>query len=94
MPDDIDALLAERERTHGSFEDFAEISQSLCDTMHCGNWERLNPAQREALEMVMHKVARVLNGDPNFPDHWLDISGYSKLIANHLMKCENRKTPS
>lgn len=94
VPDDIDALLAERESTHGSFETFAGISQDLCDAMHQGNWDRLTPIQREALEMAMHKVARILNGDPDYPDHWLDISGYSKLVANHLLKCVNRKTPS
>ena len=29
-------------------------------------------------------LGRILAGDPNFHDHWLDISGYAKLVADRL----------
>jgi len=34
--------------------------------------------------MVVHKIARILNGDPNYDDSWVDISGYTKLVADRL----------
>lgn len=76
----VDAILAERQKTHGDFETHAQMAQALKDQMRTGKqWPHLNAAQREALEMIQHKIARILNGDPNHPDHWDDLGGYSKL---------------
>jgi hypothetical protein len=36
--------------------------------------------------MVQHKIARILNGDPEYHDSWFDIIGYTKLIADTLQK--------
>ena len=44
----------------------------------------LSPDQAEALDMIAHKIARILNGDPNHHDHWHDIAGYATLIADRL----------
>ena len=40
--------------------------------------------QWEALEMIVHKMARIVNGNPGKVDHWVDIAGYAKLIADRL----------
>lgn len=48
------------------------------------NWELLQPFQVEALEMIAHKIGRILNGDPNYDDSWVDIAGYAKLVADRL----------
>lgn len=42
-------------------------------------WKRLQAIHREALDMDMHKNARIMNGDPTFDDHWDDKGGYSGL---------------
>jgi len=39
---------------------------------------------REALEMILHKIARILNGNPNYADSWQDIAGYAQLIVKRL----------
>ena len=39
--------------------------------------------------MVQHKIARILNGDPNYIDNWIDLVGYSQLVVNRLEKEEN-----
>ena len=44
-----------------------------------GNYDRLEPEQQEALEMICHKLGRIANGDPNYADSWIDIAGYAKL---------------
>lgn len=40
--------------------------------------------QYEALDMIAHKIARIINGDPDYADSWDDIAGYAKLVADRL----------
>lgn len=79
--------LRERDNTHGEFKTHAALSQRLKRAMvDTPGWRHLEPDQREALEMIQHKVARILNGDPDFSDHWHDIAGYSTLVEVQLRK--------
>jgi hypothetical protein len=48
------------------------------------NWALLSASQKEALEMIAHKIGRILNGDPNYDDSWRDIAGYAELIVKQL----------
>lgn len=83
----IEATLSERAATHGNFKSHAVISQDLKDVMRCSeNWQALKPYEREALEMIAHKIARVLNGNASFADHWHDIAGYATLVEKTLGK--------
>ena len=76
-------LLAERGKTHGDFTEHAMITQQLKDCMHNHrDWIKLTPVQREALEMIVHKIGRIIAGRPDFRDHWDDIAGYAKLVAD------------
>lgn len=80
-----EVLLNERGKTHGDFTDHACITQILKQHMsYTYNWSGLTYVQKEALEMIQHKVGRILAGDPNFKDHWDDIAGYAKLVADRL----------
>lgn len=83
--DDVDNTVTQRGERYGLFADGAVIMQDLKAVMRATpGWERLTPSQREALEMIQHKIGRVLNGDPMYDDSWRDISGYSTLILNEL----------
>ena len=67
-------------KTHGDYKNTAAISQSLKTVMISGkNWDMLKDTQREALELIAMKIARILSGDQNFRDHWDDIEGYAEL---------------
>ncbi len=82
---DIDKTLADRGTKYGKFENHAIISQGLKDNMRqYPGWGRLSEDQTEALEMIQHKIARILNGDPKYVDSWVDIAGYAQLVANRL----------
>ena len=84
---DIEKILAEREKTHGDFTEHSAISQSLKSCLwHREGWLRLSVLQREALEMILHKAARIIAGKPNHADHWQDIAGYATLVVNYLEK--------
>ena len=87
MTNTIDTILAERGARYGTFSGHAEISQKLKGVMRSYQFERgceLASDQREALEMIAHKIARILNGDLNYSDSWRDIEGYAALIADRL----------
>ena len=80
-------LLDEREKTHGAFMAVASKAQQIKDAMQGGkNWEELDDMQREALQMIASKIARILAGDYNEIDHWRDISGYSELVVRDLAR--------
>ena len=90
MTTNVNDMLAGREGRYGSFRDHAKIAQDLKAVMHeRSGWDNLAPDQKEALEMVQHKIARILNGDPNYADNWIDIAGYATLVANRLEKEDN-----
>jgi hypothetical protein len=86
----INEMLDGRASRYGSFQGHARISQDLKAVMQeRSGWDNLKPDQREALEMIQHKIARILNGDPNWHDSWLDVAGYATLVANRLEKEDN-----
>jgi len=84
---EIADTLNERGKRYGDFKGHAFIAQSLKDVMRATRgWEGLTPAQRESLEMIQHKIGRILNGDPNYADSWHDIAGYAKLVEDLLTR--------
>lgn len=83
-----EALTNERGKTHGDFVDHARITQRLklaITTEYEHRRDRgqlpLSDTQREAIDMIVHKIGRIIAGDPSFADHWDDIAGYAH-IAN------------
>ena len=83
----IEQILAQRGKTHGEFEDQAQCAQELKEVWHrhakkCGN--NGNPMVNEAVDMIMHKLARAATGALLEPDHWLDIQGYAKLVNDRI----------
>jgi hypothetical protein len=81
----IDEILNERRHTHGPYTEQARVSQMLKEIARAtSRWNHLPMHQKESVDMIMHKLARVLTGDNSFRDHWDDISGYSILSANEI----------
>jgi hypothetical protein len=86
MSNDISAVLAERGSRYGRFDAHALLTQQIKLTFSFGrNWDNLPVDSKEALEMIAHKIGRILNGDPEYADSWTDIAGYSKLVADRLL---------
>lgn len=79
----VGATLAERGARYGDFTDHAEIAQALQDGMraHSG-WRKLDATKKQALTVIADKIARILNGDPEYRDNWHDIQGYAKLAED------------
>jgi len=86
----IENTLSDRSKTHGSFVDNAAMSQALMREVRAGkNWDKLTDVQREALQMIMHKVSRLMSGDHLNLDTMHDIVGYAKLME---AACANGNT--
>ena len=82
---DVNDVLFDREKDYGKFEDLSAISQALKGAFRAWpNWDRLMQDQREALDMIAVKIGRILNGNPNYADSWVDIAGYAMLVADRL----------
>ena len=81
----VEQTLAQRQSTYGDFKEHARITQNLKRAMaDSPNWADLPDDMRETLEMIAHKIGRILNGDPNYVDSWHDIIGYTRLIEKDL----------
>lgn len=82
---DVNDTLKERGRTYGDFADVAHRAQSIKGVIRCGKtWTRMASCQREAMEMMANKMARLLEGSPNHVDSWHDIAGYAQLVVQYL----------
>ena len=79
------SVLSERGSRYGSLMSNATISQNLKEILHNStNWEAMPPDMKEALHMIVHKISRIVEGDFEYDDSWIDISGYSTLIVERL----------
>lgn len=82
---DVDAILDERGSRYGRFSEHARITQNIKRAMgDSPNWATIPMDTREALEMVAHKVGRMLNGDPEYVDNVIDIIGYMQLVLDRM----------
>ena len=82
---DIDKILNERQDQYGDFFNRSKISQDFKNLIRQGESYRLLKAdQKEALEMIATKVGRIVNGDPDYLDSWLDIQGYCQLVIDRV----------
>lgn len=84
---DVEQTLQEREKTHGDYTEQALETHLIKIALRKSkNWYGLSEVQMEAIEMIAVKLGRILTGNPNEPDHWLDIAGYATLVAKELQK--------
>lgn len=80
-------ILTDRGKTYGPFLDHALITQTLKRMIETHARIRgviLALDQQEALDMICHKIGRIVNGNPSHIDSWDDIAGYARLVADRL----------
>ena len=85
--DQISQILDERGSRYGDFKTHAFITQLLKNDikLFLDNQDKKLPLDmQESLDMIFHKIGRIVNGDPNYADSWIDIAGYAKLVSDRL----------
>jgi len=80
----VDAILNTRATTYGAFKDVAQVAQEMKNAIRICNNSELEDDQIEALDMIASKIARIVNGNPDHVDSWVDIAGYAQLVADRL----------
>lgn len=84
---DLSETLKQRGSVHGDFRDHAAATQRMKAVLHsCPNWTGMRHVHREAAEMIVHKLGRILAGDADHHDHWHDIAGYATLVTRDIEK--------
>lgn len=78
--------LNERELRYGKFADNAKLAQSLRNMMRTADgWYKMPDTQREALDNIMGKIARQINGAKDYPDNFHDIASYATLAEQEIL---------
>jgi len=86
-PTGVDTILNKRGTNYGTFLGLSQVTQRLKAVAHnfAGqNNKTFDADQAEALDMIFTKIGRILNGDANHIDSWIDIAGYATLVADRL----------
>ena len=83
----VEETIKQRGELYGEFADAAHTMQRLKNAVRAHKkWDKLPPYQREAIEMILHKIGRHINGDHQYSDNFHDIGGYAKLAENEILR--------
>lgn len=80
-PRSVEATLQARSK-YGDYTTMATCAQRIKEAM--GPRGHMSAVQRESLDLIATKIARLCIGDPNDRDSWHDIAGYAKLAEDRL----------
>lgn len=83
----VSDVLNDRGKRYGVFMEHADVSQQLKRVVQVQlekRDKRLAEDQQEALDMICHKIGRIINGDADYDDSWVDIAGYAQLVVDRL----------
>ena len=74
-----------RDSVYGPFKVHSKAEQDIkAAVVSQPGWVALNDVQKSALEMIIHKTARILNGSADYDDNWHDIAGYATLAEREI----------
>ena len=84
---DINNILDERGNRYGDFSSNATTTQLIKQAINLGDTTyKLSFYQRESFELIAVKISRIVNGDANYMDSWIDIVGYAQLVIDKLQR--------
>jgi len=90
----LDQTLLERGCRYGAFIDVANRTNNIFAAIlnNAPQLPSTTPLYREAIHMIAHKLARLVNGQINDLDSWHDIAGYAMLVHNQITADQEAKT--
>ena len=86
---DIPKTLEERGESYGNYFEQTKIIADFRRVLNKVLQDKrifLETDQEDALLMIIVKISRILNGNPDHIDNWADIAGYATLVASRLEK--------
>lgn len=77
---DITQILDVRGAAYGNFIEQWTLAQQLKDRCRSEvEFHRLPYHKKEAIDQILQRISRIIKGDPNYADSWVDIEGYARL---------------
>jgi hypothetical protein len=77
---DTQEVLDSRGERYGQYAPKAEFIQVVKEHMRLSpSWVHMEAHTQEALDMIIHKIGRVIYGDYTHIDNFVDIAGYAEL---------------
>lgn len=76
------------EAGRGSFLVLADLKAEWISSLARRNARALTPTERESLEQILTKLARIVVGKKFDLDSWQDIAGYATLVVDNSTGCE------
>lgn len=78
----VDEVIRDRANDYGDYYKDALVSQTLKGILRTEDgWFNLSCKQRESMDMICSKISRIICGNPNHRDSWVDIAGYATLAT-------------
>jgi len=74
----LQQTLNERGEQYGDFKELADLAQDLKSMLIT---DEMNNVQKEAMDVICTKLARIVVGNPHNRDSWHDIAGYTQLVV-------------
>ena len=88
----IEKILTERGMRYGKFVDVAKATKDIQNAVWLQVSDQkmtsITADQSVAINMICHKIARIVVGNPDYDDNWIDIAGYAQLVADRLKGIE------
>ena len=94
MSTDAQIIIKSREGTHGNFRQTARTANLVRDALLAHGLIAMAPVQQESLNMIATKLARIVCGNPDCAEHWLDIQGYCELVLEDIAHEEQMRKQS
>lgn len=87
-------LLQSRGEDYGDFRNLSRVAQAIKNALRQGDtWQDMPFSQREAVDLIATKLARLVCGNPELVDTWDDIVGYATLGAQSIVGPLNPRVP-
>lgn len=77
----LQSTLDERGSEYGDFAEMASVAQDLKAMLLADD---MNVVEKEAVDLICTKLARISCGNPHNKDSWTDIAGYAMLVVEYL----------
>ena len=78
---DVEEILGKRDGTHGQYKETAKTAQELKAIFRSkDDWQYLLPIERESVDLICTKLARLIHGGGDKTDTVRDIEGYARLM--------------
>lgn len=80
----VNELLASRSKLRGDYKTMAKAHAGIMEAIAKNSSRRMSDEELLSLNMIGHKLARIITGTAYDSDSWKDVAGYATLVVNTM----------